>query len=641
MMGTTYASCKWFFTVAILFAVSTASPALHGQTASDHGLPEDWTHHHVIFSDPGTFEHALRNGKQDEWSRVKNDPRYLIQQWKNAARPRLGHNRKVLKTDWSMDMGSGAKVSAGQYPAKYSFSVDTASCSDWITYPTGIAGVSSGQANIVGYSNLYDTTCVTPVPSVAWAYFSGTGSALSSPTISLDGTKLAYVENPASGAAVLRILAWHAGQGTPTAAATPNKVYVNTTAGAVGNTAWNTTNCPAADSCLISVAFNDGDQDKISAPFYLYDGSDTLYVGDASGKLHKFTGVFNGTPGEVTTGGWPIAVSANVLTSPVYDGGTSGNIFVADSGGFLYSYKASTAAHQMTSSKLTYASGTVGIVDAPIVDSTTEQVYVFVGDDANTSTSIGCDNASGCSGVFQFAAGNTTVPTSGTVCAATSTTAWPTGSNCGEESLFGVGSTAIPNDYDGAFDHIYQVGTGTTGNIWTCSEHTPVTGTAGPRLSYTTLQTNGGIVPAGDVLGIAGTAISNLTNAAGAGCSPVTEVWGSAGGTDDYIFMSVTASGSLTTTDSGASCTGACVYNFVVATGGSATTAGTLTVPTTAEAGIASTGGSSGIIIDNLLSAAGESQIYYTPLSNMSCGGNGSSGSGTGGCAVQTSQTVP
>ncbi|HEV2646833.1 MAG TPA: hypothetical protein VGU46_10760 [Acidobacteriaceae bacterium] len=603
-------------------------------------MPEDWSHHHAIFSDPGTFENAVKHGRQEHWNKIQNNPRFLMQRRIRKEWPLHYRPRKELKTDWSMNMGSGAKVSAGQYPATYSFSASTASCSDYVAYPTGVAGVSGGQANIVGYSNLYDTTCVTPVPSVSWAYYSGTGSALSSPVVSFDGTKLAYVENPTSGAAVLRILAWHSGEGSPTAAATPDKVYTNTTAGAVGNTAWNTTNCPTSGSCLISIAFNGGGQDKISSPFYLYDGSDTMFVGDASGKLHKFTGVFTGTPGEVTTGGWPITVSTNVLTSPVYDSGTTGNLFVADSGGFLYSYNASTAAHQMTSSKLTYASGTVGIVDGPIVDSTTEQVYVFVGDDANTSTSIGCDSATGCSGVFQFAANNTT-QASGTACAATSTTTWPVNSNCGEESLFGVGSTAIPNDYDGAFDHIYLSGTGTTGNIWTCSEHTPVTGTAGPRLSYTTLQSNGGIVPAGSVIGIAGTAISNLTNANGASCSPVTEIWGSAGGTDDYLFMGVSASGSLTTTNAGAHCTGACVYNFVIATGGTATTAGTLTVPTTAEAGIAATGGSSGIVVDNLLSGSGESQIYYTPLSNMTCGGNGTAGSGTGGCAVQTSQTVP
>jgi hypothetical protein len=64
--------------------------------------------------------------------------------------------------------------------------------------------------------------------------------------------------------------------------------------------------------------------------------------------------------------------------------------------------KASTAAHEMSISKLTYASGTTGIVDGPLVDSSTEKVYVVVGDDANTSTNgnFSCEITTGCSGVF-------------------------------------------------------------------------------------------------------------------------------------------------------------------------------------------------------------------------------------------------
>ena len=41
-----------------------------------------------------------------------------------------------------------------------------------------------------------------------------------------------------------------------------------------------------------------------SSPFVDYTG-DIAYVGDDSGKIHKFTGVFKGTPTEVTSGGWP------------------------------------------------------------------------------------------------------------------------------------------------------------------------------------------------------------------------------------------------------------------------------------------------------------------------------------------------
>ena len=51
-----------------------------------------------------------------------------------------------------------------------------------------------------------------------------------------------------------------------------------------------------------------------SAPYYDI-ADDIIYVGDdgptgSPGRLHKFTGVFNGTPAEVATGGWPAIVAS-------------------------------------------------------------------------------------------------------------------------------------------------------------------------------------------------------------------------------------------------------------------------------------------------------------------------------------------
>jgi hypothetical protein len=72
-----------------------------------------------------------------------------------------------------------------------------------------------------------------------------------------------------------------------------------------------------------------------------------------------------------------------------------------------------------------------------------------------------------------------------------------------------------------------------------------------------------------------------------------------------------------------------------------ATTDGTVTwlnVGPSATASILTTGGTSGVIIDNVVSSgvlAGTSQVYFTTLGNQTCGT-----SGTGGCAVQASQSA-
>lgn len=61
------------------------------------------------------------------------------------------------------------------------------------------------------------------------------------------------------------------------------------------------------------------------------------------------------------------------------------------------------------------------------------------------------------------------------------------------------------------------------------------------------------------------------------------------------------------------------------------------TIPAKTNAGLAVTGGASAVIIDNLVSTGGGSQVYFSPLtlSPQTCGSGGS-----GGCAIQASQVA-
>jgi hypothetical protein len=586
------------------------------------GVPDDWTHHHLIFSDPGSFADAVNRGLFERWYKVVSDPRFIIQQAKRAGRTSTidserPREKRTLDNDWSMSLGGGGAVGAGQYPAKFPFGTTTASCAnDFVVYNTGLAG-SLSQSTIIAYSNLY-SSCSGTKPSVHWQYntaypqgsTSGDGSTITtSVVLSADGTQLAFVQNNSFNVASLVLLKWKS---------SASLVQMNNGSNNVVTGSYQTCTAP----CMTRLTFSDSVSDTRSAPFYDY-ADDILYVGDNGGKLHKFTGVFLGTPAEVTTFPWPIPVSTNVLTAPVYDS-TTGHIFVADSGGFLYSYTTAGAA-VMKSSQLA-VTGSNGIVDAPLVDSSAGFVYVFVGDDPSTNTTgtYNCASKTGCNGVFQFGTNNSTIGIGD--CAATSATAW-SGTNCGKESVFGVGGAGVVI-YDGSFDEIYYSGSGTTGNLWTCAAAGADTPPR-PKLTRTPMSA---FVPTGDVVHKATNVINPLTSA-GAVCSPVTEVFGSNGTTDDYIFLSVTAAGNV---GDGGTCTGACLYNFLVSTDGTSTS-----VPTAATAGLAVTGGSSGIVMDNTSTTTGASQIYFSSLANETCVGNGTTGSGTGGCAVQASQAAP
>jgi hypothetical protein len=378
--------------------------------------------------------------------------------------------------------------------------------------------------------------------------------------------------------------------------------------------------------------------DSNSSPFVDY-ATGTLYVGDDNGYLHKFTNVFtaSGAPAETVGGAWPIEVNltSSNLTGPVYNASAySGTtvtpqVFVADQTGHLYGFNASSGALVGESNQLSGSGSTVGIADAPLVDGVANNVYASVGYDGNTATGADCDTT-GCEGVFRFSVNSTSAGTNpgnltiaaapATICSTTSnnSTSWSVGTVCGVESTFGIGSTSFAL-YDGSFDQTYytQATEGSGGNLWTCADYAS---TSGVKLMSSPISSTG--FGTTGVIQVATNVIKPLTSGA-ATCSPVTEIYNTATSTD-WIFLSVTANGNQT----GTVCSGtpgACLYNFNI----NAT-------PTAATAGIATAGGSSGIVIDNTSSAAGASQIYYSPLGSQACGTGG-----TGGCAVQAAQSAP
>ena len=102
-----------------------------------------------------------------------------------------------------------------------------------------------------------------------------------------------------------------------------------------------------------------------------------------------------------------------------------------------------------------------------------------------------------------------------------------------------------------------------------------------------------------------------LVSNSNADCSAITEVMN---GANDYLYASVTASGN----DTG--CNGPCIYMFNL-------TGLTWGTGAAAAVGFTATGGTSGIIVDNISPTPGASQIYYSTL-----------GAGGVGNAIQASQ---
>ncbi len=528
--------------------------------------------------------------------------------------------------------GVTADMGAGVFPAKYTFSTTSPpTCSDFVVYNTGVTGSSTGPT-IIAYNNIYagaSPGCgTTGVPTVYWQYntaypegsASADGSAIvTSVVLSYTGSQVAFLQSNSGGVASLVILKW---------SSSPSLVQMDTSSNNVTPANYPTCNAP----CMTRITLDGSPSDTISAPFYDYS-ADTLYVGDASGKLHQFNPVFNGTsskpPAEVETGGWPVTVSSgNALTSPVYDSVT-GNIFVGDKGtaGYLYSVPATGTPTVTTSYRLAVSPG---ILDGPLVDSTAKTVYVFVGEDMNGSISDSpCtaseSSASACAGIYQF-------PTN-----FTATTKW-------SESVLGVSNANTV--YIGSFDNQYYNSessdpTTPTGNLYACT----INSSGYPKLMDATISAGAFTNESGGALGGSGGTVTNGTfvdasnmanpmTSAAANCSPVTEIYNANASTPtDWIFLSVSGSGDLTV------CSGACIYSWNVTT--TPTLQNTGSTVTQATQGLGTNTGTGGIIIDNISTQAGASQIYFGTLGATTCAGNGlGTGTGTtGGCAVQAAQS--
>jgi hypothetical protein len=515
-----------------ILGVLTLSPAL-GQAAGDPvaagPVTTDWSHQHVIFSRPATVEQS---------ERVQQDPRYWQQLSRQSpkrlpeaemggalasglhrAKATLPGTNQELSRDWSQDLGSGADVGAGNYPAKFSFSGTTANCSgapqpDFVVYSTGLFG-SATQAGIVAFDNLY-SGCSGTVPSVYWAY-NTVSKILSSPVFSRDGTQVAFVQTNGASQSSLVLLKW--------AASTLESVGSPMTLTRVLRSLYPACIAPCMTTATLRNGGGTAEKDTHSSVFYDYS-NDTAYVGDDVGLLHKFTPVFNGVPAEVKTGGWPVQVNATTptpLTSPVHDFAT-GNVFVADTGGFLYEVD-STTAGVTVSSQLDFG---VGFVDGPIVDSTAGKVYVFASNDGTTNCASGLGP---CSAVYQLT--NTFI-----------------GGDFGTESEVGdgtVGPGTTPM-YDGSFDNAYYKSTGATGNLYVCGNTNGV-----PTLYQVPMRSGGFGSPAG-------TSITPLTTTAvNPSCSPVTDVFNpnASGGATEWIYASVQNNG-LNSGCAG----GGCIFNF-------------------------------------------------------------------------------
>ena len=553
--------------------------------SSRMGFPQDWSHHHVVFSNPANVQ-SLVSIRQDPrlWHQLlrrntlglnhapqKQEPLNLSTNQDFVSDEQLGPDGTAgaKHIDWSVSLGaSGSRVTRGMFPAKYSFdpTLPPDCINDFVVFPTSLAG-SATQATLVAYNQLYSTqpavggTCVHSGPAVKWAYNTG-GAIQNSPVLSLDGKKIAWVESLTAG--VLRVLT------IGSTGANGASVIVPAVPGAGNNAVMATLNLRGGTPATGSSLFVDY-------------GHDVGYTGDNRGFLHKITGLFNGTPTEVVTGGWPFRVFVNGhLRSPVIDL-VSNNIFMTDSLGHLLYFRevGSTSGICNTgvppcvgSTFITLASG-AAFADPAIVDSSTGRVFATTANADGTNAQI-----------------------------------LQTDTALGNLVRVNVGAADAPRPlHNGAFDNNYiNIGPG-AGFYYVCGKNALRRPTL-YRIGFNAAGVMNPAVGAGPVA---------LARGLGE-CSPAEEFFNT-GSTPqkDWYFVSVSSNCGVVSGGNGG-----CIMSFDITAG----------MPGAASHVAPETTGTSGIVVDNISQSAQASSIYFSNQGNTRCGDT----IATGGCAVKLTQ---
>src|SRR5215470_6525664 len=274
----------------LLVAMISASLWAQQPAGGKIGVPIDWSHRHVIFTNGASPEVAAATARDPRsWINWMQRSSILFQ--KPVGTFPLPAAAKTRRThiDWAISLGPNGGVPIAEAPAKFSFDDSgnltfPASCNnDFVVFPIAATPVAGGQANIVALRNLYTGTTSSScpngpnaagnltAPTFMWSYAVGTGPLELSPALSLDGKQVAFVE--ASTRPMFDVLTWAAGQGT-------DATHSVAPGGGSSVTRLDYTNITSAGCSKNPVATNNN-----SSPYIDY-GNNAAFVGADNGVLY-------------------------------------------------------------------------------------------------------------------------------------------------------------------------------------------------------------------------------------------------------------------------------------------------------------------------------------------------------------------
>jgi hypothetical protein len=541
-------------------------------------------------------------------------------------------------------------------------------------------------------------TTVGAIPSVYWAY-NTLGQILTSPLISLDGSQVALVQTNTGGVGTLVLIRWAASTGTVASPVIPTTVpasaYVGCIAPCMTTVVLHDSSNSVTDDTTSSV-FYDYSRDigwvggargwlhKITGVFKgvptevhsggfpvhvstatpatlsspVYDSvSRNVFVGDLAGFLYS---VDSTNPATVIQSA-QLDFGVGIVEGPIVDS-TNGWVYVfASSDGTAnctFGTSACAAVYQLSTNFTDGDPGSPATAGTSVASGLTPNpMYIGAFDSTYYSSNDGTGNLYVCGNTGQNPAVYQ-IPISGGVPTADGTAVVGLVSASFSPACSPVADVLNPNLTGGAAERLYVsvqnngVGTGCGGTGCVLNFIvTPWHALAAYQVGQQILDIHLNIEEVTEA-GTSGASAPTFSATAGAVKTTDGGVhWVNQGRLSATLLATWTATTAQTkvgdrivdsngnvevVTKTGTS--GGSVPSWNTSPGGATTSDGTvnwINAGASLIAALPAAGGTSGIIIDNVLngSLAGTSQVYFTTLSDQVCGT-----SGTGGCAVQASQ---
>ena len=216
-------------------------PGLCAQTATapKHiGFPQDWSQSHLIFSRDALAKHPGLADREPPHPLPVGAAIRGSREFLRGAVESVDQAETETESLPRLECHFGGRIFAHGFPVKYSFADPNAppDCTnDYAAFGLSAPetpGLAGGNANLVGFNNLYSGNapvglCGTaPTPLFGYNISTVTGGKiLTSPILSLDGKKIGFVESVtgATPMSIFHVLTWKATDGgTPTTSVVPS-----------------------------------------------------------------------------------------------------------------------------------------------------------------------------------------------------------------------------------------------------------------------------------------------------------------------------------------------------------------------------------------------------------------------------------